>query len=201
MGRKLVNAFLHPVLAFRYIGNELKKKLFLKKIIKDGAVCYKYGKEVYPEYLFQKKASSYIKDRALKYCRGKGIDIGAGAWPLEGAIPIENVPEENAYKLDRFGDNSLDFVFSSHCLEHLKKWDKALLLWIQKLKPEGILFLYVPHESMRLWRPGEIFGMAHVWSPTWQVLAPFLERAGMEILEYEKNKDRYWSFHIVAKKR
>lgn len=187
--------------AFLQIKNELRKRLFLKKVIKDGAVFYKYKGEFYPEYLFRKKASSYIKDKALHYCRGRGIDVGAGAWPLEGAVPIENVPEENAYKLERFPDDSLDFVFSSHCLEHLEKWEEALLLWIRKIKPGGILFLYLPHESMALWRPGEISGMAHVWSPTWQVLNPFLEKAGLEILEFEPGKDRYWSFHIAARKK
>ena len=201
MARKLIKALKNPYLAFLYFKNGIKKKLFLKKIIKDGEVYFKYGKEVYPEYLFRKKASSYIKDKALRYCRGRGIDVGAGAWPLEGAIPIENVPEENAYKLDRFRDNSLDFVFSSHCLEHLDKWQGALSLWIRKIKPGGILFLYLPHESMKLWRPGEIFGMAHVWSPKWEILVPFLEKAGLKILEYEKNRDRYWSFHIIARKR
>ena len=190
-----------PSLAFLFLKNGIKKRLFLKRVEKKDGSCLKYKGELYPEYLFQKKASSYIKDKALRYCRGKGIDVGPGAWPLEGAIPIKDTPEENAYKLDRFQDGSLDFVFSSHCLEHLASWQEALLLWIRKIKPGGILFLYLPHESMVLWRPGEIFGMAHAWSPTWQVLNPFLEQTGMDITEYEPGKDKFWSFRIVARKK
>ena len=172
----------------------------MKKVIKNEEVFLKYKGELYPEYLFKKKASAYIKDKALLYCNGAGIDIGAGAWPLAGAHAIENVSEENAYKLDKFLDSSLDFVFSSHCLEHLEHWQGALKLWIQKLKPGGTLFLYLPHESMIMWRPWEVFGLQHVWSPTWQILNPFLETHGLEIVDYEPKRDRYWSFYIIAKK-
>jgi len=198
--RKLFKALANPPLAFRRAANLIKKKIFLKRIVKDEEYFVGYKGELYPDYLFRKKGSNYIKEKALKYCKGRGIDIGAGAWPLEGAFAIENIPEENAYKLDRFPDASLDFIFSSHCVEHLEKWPEALLLWIKKLKSGGILFLYMPHESMKLWRPGSIYGMGHVWSPTWQVLNPFLEKSGMEILEYESGRDKFWSFHIAARK-
>lgn len=180
--------------------NIFRKRFLVKKIIKDGEVFLKYKGELYPEYLFKKKASAYIKGKALTYCRGTGIDIGAGAWPLEGAQAIENIPEENAYRLDKIADSNLDFVFSSHCLEHLDHWQEALKLWIGKLKPGGILFLYLPHESMIVWRPGEVFGLQHVWSPTWRILNPFIESCNMQIIDYEKGRDHYWSFYIVAKK-
>ena len=191
----------NPRYAARYIYNILRQRFLIKRVIKNGEAFLKYRGELYPEYLFKKKASAYIKGKALMCCKGNGIDIGAGAWPLEGAKAIENIAEENAYKLDKFVDASLDFVFSSHCLEHLDRWQDALKLWIKKLKPGGALFLYLPHESMIMWRPGEVFGLQHVWSPTWQILNPFLESCGMKILEYEGGRDRYWSFYIVAKKK
>ncbi|OGF69629.1 hypothetical protein A3H65_04040 [Candidatus Giovannonibacteria bacterium RIFCSPLOWO2_02_FULL_45_14] len=200
MRGKILKAFLNPALAYYSLRNKIRKELFLKKIERSGEVYLSYKDELYPEYLFKKKGSAQIHKRALLYCRGRGIDIGAGAWPLSGAKAIENITEENAYKLDRFPDNSLDFVFSSHCLEHLERWREALSLWNLKLKKGGALFLYLPHESMKLWKPREIFGMGHVWSPTWQTLIPFLEKKGMKIKEFEPNRDKFWSFHIAARK-
>ena len=200
MINKLALAAEKPGYAFRYAFNVFRKYFLLKKVIKNGEVFLRYKGDLYPGYLFKKKASSYIRDKALEYCTGQGIDIGAGAWPLDGAYPIENIPEENAYNLDKFADSSLDFIFSSHCLGHLDRWPEALKLWIKKLKPGGILFLYLPHESMVMWRPGEIFGLQHVWSPTWQTLNPFFESCGMKVVDYDSNRDRYWSFYIAAKK-
>lgn len=181
--------------------SKIQKLLFLREISKDGKTYYKYKNELYPGYLNDGNAADYIKKKALEYCKGKGLDIGAGSWPLEGAIPIDNAEEQNAYKLDRFKDSSLDFVFSSHCLEHLDRWQAALKLWIRKLKPGGILFLYLPHKSQKLWLPGGPWvGHAHRWVPAWEVINPFLLENDMEILDYNKDKDEYWSFHIIAKK-
>lgn len=200
MINKLIKVIKNPGYAARYVYNIFRKRFLVKRVIKDGEVFLKYKGKLYPEYLFKKNASAHIKEKALQYCKGTGIDIGAGAWPLEGAKAIENISEENAYKLSKIADASLDFVFSSHCLEHLDCWPDALKLWIQKLKPGGVLFLYLPHESMAMWRPGEVFGLQHVWSPTYQIINPFLESRSMLVIDYEKYRDRYWSFYIIAQK-
>lgn len=177
------------------------KNLSVKKVHKDGQVFYVYKGCHYPGYLNDGNASSYILEKARQYCKGYGIDVGADKWPFPGAIPVQNADDQNAYRLDRIADGSLDYVFSSHCLEHLSKWHDALLLWIRKLKPGGILFLYLPHESMRLWNPGAPWAMeAHVWMPAHGPINDFLSRNGMEIAEFNPGKDAYWSFHIVAKK-
>ncbi len=171
------------------------------EIVEDGATYYEYKGVRYPGYLHEGNAASYILETAKRYCAGTGIDIGANAWPFPGAMPVDDRLGENAYRLERFEDESLDYIFSSHCLEHLARWQDALRLWIRKLKPGGVLFLYLPHESMTLWRPGGPWvGGAHKWSPTWQTLIPFLEEAGMDILEYNPDRDDYWSFHIAARK-
>ena len=173
----------------------------VKRVERDGEVFHEYRGALYPDYLTHGDAASNIVALAKQFCIGSGIDIGANQWPFPGATPIDDRDGENAYALDRFSDNSLDYVFSSHCLEHLARWQDALRLWIRKLKPGGILFLYLPHESCALWRPGAPWvGGAHKWSPTWQVLVPFLQSCGMEIVEYSDSRDRYWSFHIVGKR-
>ena len=177
------------------------KRLRVRRFMRDGELFYAYEGELYPAYLWGGNAVAFIVDKAHEYCAGKGIDVGANQWPFPGAVPIQDTPSENAYRLDRFADGSLDYVFSSHCLEHLDLWQDALRLWISKLRAGGVLFLYLPHVSNGLWKPGGPWvGDGHVWSPTWEVLCPFLEREGMAILEVNRNRDRYWSFHIAARR-
>lgn len=194
----------------RFIGNPLfelkwqywnvRDLLFVRKVVREGTY-FKFLGELYPEFLKGGDAASFICETAKLYCHGKGLDIGPGKWPLKGAIPIENGEDQNAYKLDSFEDSSLDYVFSSHCLEHLKRWEDALSLWIRKLKTGGVLFLYLPHESMKMWRPGGPWVRHHhLWIPTVEKINPFLKQNGMKILDYNPDKDEAWGFHIVAKK-
>ena len=173
----------------------------VRRIETGSGVQFAFGGDLYPETLNVGNACAFIAEKALGFCRGRGIDVGASHWPLPGAIPVRDEPHQNAYKLDSFPDASLDFVFSSHCLEHLARWRDALELWIEKLKPGGILFLYLPHESMKMWRRcGPWVGLGHQWIPTWEVLVPFLRARGMEIVEHNPDRDEYWSFHIAARR-
>jgi len=199
--RKLGRAMRDPAKVVCYVRWRLNR-LFVRRIEAPGGTFYRYRGELYPESLNRGNACSHIAARALKFCDGRGIDIGASEWPLPGAIPIRDEPHQNAYTLNAFPDSSLDFVFSSHCLEHLDHWDDALRLWIQKLKPGGILFLYLPHESMKLWRKcGPWVGLGHRWIPTSAKILPFLEKSGLEIVDYNPERDDYWSFHVCARRR
>jgi SAM-dependent methyltransferase len=169
--------------------------------VRNGKVYFSYKGHSYSEALANGCAMSNIKDIALKYCQGEGLDIGCNKWPLSGAYPIDNAPGENAYQLDHWPNTSLDFIFSSHCLEHLSEWQEALSLWISKIKGNGILFLYLPHSSMTLWQPGSPWvGNDHVWSPSAEILVPFLEARDMRIIAADPKPDNYHSFHVIAQK-
>lgn len=135
---------------------------------------------------------------AKKYCQGRGVDIGGGKWPLPGARVIEDRPEENAFRIQEESEN-LDFVFSSHLLEHLENWQEALREWYRVLKPKGTLFLYLPHPCCQMWHPK--FLKVHQWTPNPYDLSIFLEKdLKMEILEISFLPDGYLSFIIVARK-
>jgi SAM-dependent methyltransferase len=176
-------------------------KMLVKKINIAGEIFYKYKGDTYPEYLNKGNAISFIEEKAKFYCHGSGIDVGADIWPFPGAVPIRNEKEQNAYKLDRIPDQSLDYVISSHCLEHLDGWQYALKLWISKLKSNGIIFLYLPHRSNKLWNPGGAWGgPGHKWMPTYEAIISYLSNQGIEIIEYNPGRDDCWSFHIVGKK-
>lgn len=83
-----------------------------------------------------------------KYMQGKGLDIGAGqtyAPVLESAIGVDkNYPGYNGRDLP-FEDESQDYIYSSHTLEHIPDYTHALREWMRVLKPGGHLVISVPH--------------------------------------------------------
>ena len=114
-----------------------------------------YKNKKYPEYETQGNAAKFIMPFAKEVLKDKliGYDIGCNKleWAYQGAMPIDiNFNDGfNAYNLPF---NNVDYIFSSHCLEHLENWSKALDYWIRKLNKGGILLLYLPHFSQEYWR-------------------------------------------------
>jgi len=82
-----------------------------------------------------------------KYLRGSGIDIGAGNDPLrvvEGLVRGWDVAEGDAQVMPGVPDGVYDFVYSSHCLEHMRDVPEALRNWVRIIKPGGHLYVVVP---------------------------------------------------------
>lgn len=150
-------------------------------------------KKIWPQHLFQGNATSFIKVTALKYCKGDGIDFGAGKWCLPGAIPVDHA---TYFGLEDFTDNSLDFVFSSHCLEHIADWKNTLSDLLAKIKPTGIIFLYLPHKDSPWtgWRK-------HKWVPTTEIILSAFEGLHIEPLNYNTVPDEYQSFYVIGRKQ
>lgn len=149
----------------------------------------------FPSYLNNGNAKGFIEDVALEYCQGQGLDVGAGKYPLTGAIPIDQGDEADAYRLHPYTDDSMDFVFSSHCLEHLDHWQQALKEWLRVLKRGGTLFLYLPHEKMTMWLPGSPWvGEDHRWIPTWKRVSDFLAHHNTSIINCCPQPDRSYGF-------
>jgi len=114
-----------------------------------------YKNNSYPLFQTMGNAAQFAIPYALHVCKGKGVDVGCSKaeWAFPGAIMID--PAINEYDALNFPDNAtdLDYIFSSHCLEHLHDWVGALDYWIKKLKSGGVLFLYLPDYSQVYWRP------------------------------------------------
>lgn len=102
--------------------------------------------------------SRKIKYLLPRYTRGRGLEIGCG---MEKAfahfIGIDNGHHFGkgaadivceADDLSMFADESLNFVFSSHVLEHMADMGKALAEWARVIKPGGYLCLYVPSANL-----------------------------------------------------
>src|SRR5690606_37713344 len=119
-------------------------------------MIFEYEGKLYPEYLKHGNACQFITPAALLFCKGRGLDVGAGKWPLPSAVPVELKDGGDAMDLPsnlHATAGLWDYVFSSRCLEHLVNPIAALEHWKSKLKPGGVLFLYLPHPDMRYWLP------------------------------------------------
>lgn len=82
------------------------------------------------------------------YINGNGIDVGCAGDVLKlpkgkTVIPWDK-KDGDAQLMFGLADNSFDFVYSSHCLEHLENVEQALTSWTRILKPRGYLYVVVP---------------------------------------------------------
>ena len=94
------------------------RELLQQPSVKRKPGGWEYKGKFYPDYLTVGGACHAIFREALKYCRGNGIDVGAGLWPLPGAMPVDIWRGPGSAKsIDDIPAASQDFVFSSHCLE------------------------------------------------------------------------------------
>lgn len=159
-------------------------------------MLYEYKGKRYPDHLKQGNACQFIAPMAKKFCQGVGLDIGCSEWPLEGAIPIEL--KQGSDGTDLAKGVYYDYIFSSHCLEHLANPIKALKHWKSRLGYGGILFLYLPHPDMEYWLPQNNLKHLHSWTPE-QMYKIFLDLGFDDVIYSER--DLNWSFSIVGVNR
>ena len=89
-----------------------------------------------------------------QYMSGTGLDIGykgsiKDAEPvLSTAIGIDiNYPNYDGINLP-FKTESQDYVFASHCLEHIKDYQTTIKEWFRVLKVNSYLVIMVPHKFL-----------------------------------------------------
>lgn len=150
----------------------------------------------------------WIYRLAKVYLHGQGLDVGAaffknqyGGWP--GAVPVDlSIPGSgSATKLIQ-ADASQDYVFSSHCWEHVADPEAAAREAWRVLKPGGLLFLYLPFPGHPPWDPalnpdcrGE-----HKWQPDPSSVSRLLLLNRFELVYVEHEKDELTSFVVIGRK-
>lgn len=80
----------------------------------------------------------------MRLLQGHGIDIGCGPDPLWPTVVRWDWEQGDAQYLGVLEDETFDYVYSSHCLEHMVHVTQALLNWVRVLKPGGYLYVVVP---------------------------------------------------------
>jgi len=109
----------------------------------------------YPEFLSHGNHAQYILPVAKHVLEGKtlGVDVGCKKpeWAYPGALLADITIDDpwHAHNLPHYGE--LEYIFSSHCLEHIEDWEDALHYWKDALRPGGIIFIYLPHTDQEYW--------------------------------------------------
>lgn len=157
-----------------------------------NAALFEYRGQIYPDYLRRGNACQFVAPFAQQFCRGRGVDIGAGSWPLLGTEPVEMRDGGDAMNLPA---GPWDYAFSSHALEHLVNPIAALEHWRDSLRPGGVLFLYLPHPDMVYWQPQHCRKHLHTWRPA--QMAQILRDLGLvDVIHSER--DLAWSFSVLG---
>jgi len=155
------------------------------------------------------------RERLSVYCIGSGVDIGCGGQEIDAHFCKENKISPlaigvdlqqtnligNAEHLFWFRDNTLDYVFSSHLLEHLYHPQKALKEWFRVLRPGGYLVLYLPLKGAYPCLGTKYANRDHKWDVDPDILMKWLHRLDYEIVKIEPHteEDEY-SFDFVVRK-
>lgn len=153
---------------------------------------YKYKGNWYPDYLKDGNAMRFIQPVAEQFCKGVGLDVGCGDWPLPGAVGIDR---KMNHDVNAVPHGPWDFIFSSHLLEHLANPINTLEHWQANIKPGGVLFLYLPHPDMAYWRPQNCRKHLHSWYPT-QMACMLIDLGFDNVIHSER--DMAWSFSAVG---
>ena len=122
------------------------------------------GKQ-YPAFQAKGNAAQFAIPYAKHICKGYGVDVGCmkKEWAFPGAETVD--PQLNNFHALDFPYTNLDYIFSSHCLEHINNWVDVMDYWYSKLKTGGILFLYLPDYSQEYWRPWNNRKHVNIFSP------------------------------------
>ncbi len=127
--------------------------------------------------------SNYVR----KYFVGAGIDIGGKPdplllyrelFPLVESIRTWDWEDGDAQFMKGIEDETFDFVFASHCLEHLHEPLVGIATWLRILKPGGHLIINVPDED--LYEQGEFpstYNRDHKWTFTMQKTASWSDKS------------------------
>jgi SAM-dependent methyltransferase len=155
----------------------------------------------------------WIYRLARHFCKGKGLDVGPCgvtadgkeylAYPNAVRVDIRLPGTGSATDLSKHDDESMDYVFSSHCLEHVDDPELAMSEFWRVLKPGGVLFLYLPIPGHASWDPDVNKGVQHEhwWQPTPDTLGRIMLLAGFKIEYLEREEDHMSSFVAIGRKR
>lgn len=154
--------------------------------------------DVYPKFQSEGNASQFAIPFAKHFCKGNGLDVGCNRteWAFPGATPID-ISFGDGFDAMNLPMGKFDYIYSSHCLEHLDSWVDALDYWREKLFDGGVLFLYLPDASQKYWRPWYNRKHKHCFTP--DIIKMYFEDVGMKNI-FVSGIDLNNSFIVVGEK-
>jgi SAM-dependent methyltransferase len=138
------------------------------------------------------------------FLHGKGIDIGCGDDILkvdDGTVQPWDVGDGDAQLMKGIPDGEFDFVYSSHCLEHMRDVRESLVNWTRILKPGGFLYVVIPDymlyekltwpsrfnddhkQSFSVLIPRRAVARPNHWHVE-QDLKPLMQEVGLEVVRF-----------------
>lgn len=159
----------------------------------------KHDNNIYPEFQTNGNAARFAMPFAKEMLSGNGLDIGCmkPEWAFPGAkmIDLKIDDEWDAFNLP---DEKYDYIFSSHCVEHLCDWVGALDYWKDHLREGGIMFLYLPDYSQTYWRPWNNRKHMNILTP--EYLKDYFTARDFSNILVSSGADLYNAFYAVAQK-
>lgn len=152
----------------------------------------------YPSFQAQGNASQFAIPFAKHFCHGRGVDVGfhKQEWKFPNSIGADLSDDSNAYHAYHLPED-LDYIYSSHCLEHLDNWVGAIEYWASALKTGGVLFLYLPHRDQEYWHPWNNRKHLHVLDA--EMVESCMKKFGFENIMHS-DRDLNHSFIVVGEK-
>lgn len=157
-----------------------------------------YKDKIYPEFQVQGNASQFAIPYAKHVCSGNGYDIGCmkEEWSFPGSRPID-LSFDDEYHANNLPEVGADYIFSSHCLEHIEDWVTTMDYWYDTLKTGGVLFLYLPDYSQLYWRPWNNRKHKHCFTPS--IIKDYMKDKGYKNI-FSSEIDLNNSFMIFGEK-
>jgi ADP-heptose:LPS heptosyltransferase/SAM-dependent methyltransferase len=166
-----------------------------------------------PKSDYSTPRSQFIKWELVPYTRGRGLDVGCGAikpFPhfigidvkefQAGGMTIKPDMNMDATDLSIFASQSLDFVFSSHALQWIEDYKKALREAWRVLKPWGHLVLYMPDRRLYEYPKKEGQVLPHLFTPD-DMIEAMKELKGWNLIVNDQHaeEDEYSFFQVYFK--
>ena len=125
-----------------------------------------YKGDKYPSFQTIGNASQFAIPFAKHVCKGFGYDIGCmkKEWSFPGSYPID-LSFYDEWDSNKLPSTPPEYIFSSHCLEHVDDWVDTMNYWYDRLVKGGVLFLYLPDYSQKYWRPWNNRKHKHAFKP------------------------------------
>jgi ADP-heptose:LPS heptosyltransferase/predicted SAM-dependent methyltransferase len=159
-----------------------------------------------------------VKWEIVEWTRGKGLEMGSGIQKLyPHFIGVDNKKDEQLFghpiapdlkvdtaeRIDFIASGSMDFVFSSHMLEHIEpeRVTGCLKEWMRLIRPKGYLVLYLPDEDEYPKVGKEGANPDHKWDVNYERVVQYMRASTWDLVEFQKrNEGREYSLLFVFQK-